>query len=340
MSHRKQRKEKVCLNCNAHVEANYCSICGQENVETRETAWQLIVHFFEDITHFDGKFFSTTKYLITKPGFLSAEYKRGRRASYLNPVRMYIFTSFAFFFAFFSLVNLDPTTVSFKYGNYKIADIEKMDSTEFAQRIGKINDTITKEDIIAMAKESGIRRRQSDYKSKADYTRALATDTLNDNWLERKLEYRMIELDKKFAGKPGSMQKQLLEFLLHTFPQLLFTSLPLFAFWLHLLYMRRKKFNYVDNGIFTIHLYIFILFISFILLLLSEFQSYFNIPYLNILKPLLLLGIVLYAYKAMRTFYGQRRAKTILKFFLTFFGFVVIFIFLLLIFLGYSFYKV
>lgn len=62
-------------------------------------------HFFQDITHFDGKFFSTLRYLIFKPGFLSREYMMGRRNSYLNPIRMYVFTSAFFFLFFFKFVS-------------------------------------------------------------------------------------------------------------------------------------------------------------------------------------------------------------------------------------------
>ena len=63
MSHFKERKEKKCLNCNAIVHDRFCGICGQENIEPKESAWHLINHFFQDITHFDGKFFSSLKYL-------------------------------------------------------------------------------------------------------------------------------------------------------------------------------------------------------------------------------------------------------------------------------------
>jgi Protein of unknown function (DUF3667) len=104
VSHFAERKEKSCLNCNAVVQGRFCHICGQENVEPKETLWHLISHFFQDITHFDGKFFGTLRYLLFKPGFLSREYMLGRRASYLNPIRMYVFTSAFFFLFFFSIV--------------------------------------------------------------------------------------------------------------------------------------------------------------------------------------------------------------------------------------------
>ena len=87
------------------VAGKYCQVCGQENIAPKESAWHLITHFFYDITHFDGRFFSTVKYLLLKPGFLTAEYARGRRMSYLHPVRMYVFTSAFFFLIYFSFIN-------------------------------------------------------------------------------------------------------------------------------------------------------------------------------------------------------------------------------------------
>lgn len=114
LSHSPERKEKVCLNCNTEVHGRFCHVCGQENREPKESVWGLITHFFNDITHFDGKFFSTVKYLVARPGFLPAEYVKGRRASYLNPIRMYIFTSALFFIIFFSMTGIDKIEPSDK----------------------------------------------------------------------------------------------------------------------------------------------------------------------------------------------------------------------------------
>ena len=98
MSHLKERKEKKCLNCNALIYGRFCHICGQENLIPKETFLYLVRHFIEDLTLFDGKFFATLKYLLLRPDFLSYEYMRGRRLSYLNPIRMYVFTSAIFSF--------------------------------------------------------------------------------------------------------------------------------------------------------------------------------------------------------------------------------------------------
>ena len=100
MSHVPERKEKDCLNCGAIVQGRYCQKCGQENVEPHESFWSMLHHFFEDITHFDGRFFSSLFTLIRKPGFLSAAYVEGKRNSFLHPVRMYVFSSAIFFLVF------------------------------------------------------------------------------------------------------------------------------------------------------------------------------------------------------------------------------------------------
>ena len=103
MSKTKERAEKICLNCNTELYDRYCHKCGQENIEPKQSFWHFVSHFFYDITHFDGKFFSTLKYLIWKPGFLSSEYIKGRRRSYLDPIRMYVFSASLFFLIFFSM---------------------------------------------------------------------------------------------------------------------------------------------------------------------------------------------------------------------------------------------
>jgi hypothetical protein len=104
VSHLKEREEKVCLNCNTELNGRYCHVCGQENLEPKESFWHLTTHFVYDVTHFDGKFFSTLKYLLFKPGFLPLEYSRGKRQSYLHPIRMYVFTSAIFFVIFLSFI--------------------------------------------------------------------------------------------------------------------------------------------------------------------------------------------------------------------------------------------
>ena len=102
MKHTNLRHDKTCLNCGTAVPERFCSHCGQENTEPKESFGHLLGHFFADVTHYDSQLFSTLKYLILKPGFLTKQYNAGKRLSYLNPIRMYIFISAVFFLVMFS----------------------------------------------------------------------------------------------------------------------------------------------------------------------------------------------------------------------------------------------
>uniref|UniRef100_A0ABZ2YMC8 DUF3667 domain-containing protein n=1 Tax=Chitinophaga pollutisoli TaxID=3133966 RepID=A0ABZ2YMC8_9BACT len=91
------RQEKTCLNCGHPLPDGFCGHGGQENVETGESFGHLVNHFFQDITCYDSKFLTTLKFLFFYPGLLTREYIAGKRMSYVNPVRLYVFTSFVFF---------------------------------------------------------------------------------------------------------------------------------------------------------------------------------------------------------------------------------------------------
>lgn len=138
MSHGKERKEKNCLNCNAIVAGRFCQVCGQENLEPDENFWQLCVHFIYDIFHFDGQFFSTLKYLLFKPAFLTKEFFKGRRASYLHPIRMYLFTSAIFFLIYFSFINHPSESIE------NADKIENLNTKELSKAINELKDSLAK----------------------------------------------------------------------------------------------------------------------------------------------------------------------------------------------------
>ena len=96
MSHQPERIEKDCRNCGTIVEGRYCHICGQENIVTKQNAFAMVKHFVYDIFHFDGKFFDTLRLLLFKPGRVPADYVTGKRLKYLDPIRIYLFTSAGF----------------------------------------------------------------------------------------------------------------------------------------------------------------------------------------------------------------------------------------------------
>jgi hypothetical protein len=338
LSHSKERQEKVCLNCNAELHGRYCHQCGQQNTEPKESVWGLITHFFYDITHFDGSFFSTTKYLVTKPGFLSAEYIKGRRARYLNPIRMYVFTSAFFFIIFFSVYDT-PDTVPSKDEKAKTGSLfnvdgareqalkyadTKEDSLDILEDFGYVLDSagrFVKADSVSVKRKGGARMNlgsSKDYRNLAHYDsvqKALPTGK-RDGWFVRMMQRRQLQLIEKYGNDETVIFKQWIKVFVHQFPKMLFVSLPLFALMLRLLYIRRKQFYYVDHGIFTIHLYIFMFVLMLVVMGVGALWNYTNWGIFGWIQGLLWLYSLYYMYKAMRNFYKQSRGKTILKFIL------------------------
>jgi hypothetical protein len=334
VSHSKIRTEKVCLNCGTETTGRYCPACGQENIEPKQTVWHLITHFFSDITHFDGKFFLTVKDLFAKPGFLSKEYMIGRRASYLDPIRMYIFTSAFFFLIFFSIFDVNNMHVGAQTREQIEKDpelrelISKAKTTKDSLRIlSHYNATATnlnKLDTNSVAKKTPgavqIKVGDAEYSSVESYDSAQKAlpENKRDGWMKRKLKIRYIQIDQRFQDNPAGTMKDWFANFLHNFPKVLFISLPVFAFLLRILYVRRKEYLYVDHGIFTVHLYIFSFLILLLFFGLNELYKYTHWRLLHWLEAALWIYTFIYYYKAMRRFYGQGRAKTILKYALLF----------------------
>ena len=345
MSRLKERLEKNCLNCNTEVAGRYCQNCGQENLETKESVWHLISHFFKDITHFDGKFFSTLKYLITKPGFVSKEYMIGRRASYVNPVRMYIFTSFVFFLIFFSKFQVDKKQFELKIGKQTIESIDKMDSLSFNNFTKTLNkgEPMSREDFKKFRdtlQNSGGTLFGGKYQTRSAYDSGIRAGIVKDNWLKRNFLFKGFEITEKYRHKQGELFANLFSMLMHNFPTLLFISLPMFALFLKVVYYKKKGYLFVSHGIYAIHLYIVYFIMLLIIIFLSYLNDKFNWTFAEVLIFLLFIGLFFYEYKAMRNFYIEGRLKTIFKFLLAFiFRLAIIFI-LFTFFLIFSFLKV
>jgi Protein of unknown function (DUF3667) len=339
MSHLRERKEKNCLNCETTVIGKYCHACGQENAEPKETVWQLVSHFFSDMTHFDGKVFTSMKDLILKPGFLSAEYMRGKRASYLNPIRMYLFTSFVFFLIFFSLFKVDEN----KLNGSRAAISNKIDSAtlkEVAKQLhnGKITTTGELRKVIEDT-ASGIVFK-TNFQSRAQFDSLMQSGKTRPNWFKRQLANKVFAIEDKYSHNSGMLVTNFTNAFLHSIPQMLFILLPMFALYLKFLYKRHRDYYYADHAIFTIHFYIFVFIDMLFVFSFSKLTHISWLSWLSYLNILLVFAIFFYMYKAMRNFYNQRRAKTIVKFLLLNFSFFLTAVFLLIIFVFLSLYQV
>ncbi len=354
MAHSHERKEKKCLNCGATVYGRYCHVCGQENIEPKETFWNMVLHFFADITHFDSKFFKTVKYLIVRPGFLSKEYLKGRRASYLHPVRMYVFTSAFFFLLFFSFFRSkhDPaaalnTPLPMEDRKEYIELLEKKLKTDSLNTALKAKLLCAKDSsCIVTAKdlanlemgEFSITLSNRDYRSVHEYdsVQNALLPAEKDGWFMHKVNRRLVEVNARYQNDREATTKEIRDSAMHRLPYMFFISLPLFALLLKLVYIRRKQFYFIDHGIFTIHFYIFSFLVMIAFFTVDKLEAALGWRLFSWFEFLIFIGSLFYLYKAMRNFYGQRRFKTFVKFLIISFASVIMLSVLFVLFLIFS----
>ena len=79
------------------AEAAYCPACGQSAREISRPWLEMARELAIEIMDVDGRMFRSLSLLLTRPGFLSQEYMRGRRVMYTSPIRMYLVISLLFF---------------------------------------------------------------------------------------------------------------------------------------------------------------------------------------------------------------------------------------------------
>jgi hypothetical protein len=365
VSHAPQRQEKNCLNCGTTVQGRYCQNCGQENAEPHETFWHMVTHFFYDITHFDGSFFTTIKDLLFKPGFLTKEYIKGRRKAYLHPVRMYVFTSAVFFLVFFSLFSVKESDVdvvtekpevkeaAFNLKEEALKKVKtKKDSVAIlnASELIGLKDSLNKNKADSSGKTTGQRGSggfkmsfggAEKYRSVKEYDsiqNALPKEK-KDGWFMTLLYRKVIGINERYKGKEKSLMADIINKFLHSFPYLLFVSLPLYALFLKLLYIRRKQFYFADHGVFLIHLYVFTFIFMLLYFGLDKLKDKTSWSSIGTVQTILILTGLFYTLKAMRNFYGQGWGKTISKFILFNFLCLVTAAFLFGIFFLFSFYQ-
>lgn len=80
----------ACKACGHKFVGKYCNHCGEKVYTDHDKSF---FHFIEEgfhfITHFEGTFFTTLKYIFTRPGRLSETYCNGIRKSLFKPLSLF-----------------------------------------------------------------------------------------------------------------------------------------------------------------------------------------------------------------------------------------------------------
>lgn len=269
-----------CLNCGSPLTGPFCASCGQRDVPPYPSVRELAVDAFWELSGWDGRFASTVRALIRRPGMLTLEFLEGRRARYLSPLRLYLMASLVYF-----LVAATAPDVRTKSGKAVFAGVHIGEPLSTApvsrpERLGiAASDALKNEKTLSAAeKEAAIK----------DIERAPA--------LMRPLLRRSIE-------DPGGFKRGLVEMM----PRMLFALLPIFALIVALMYRGRK---YPEHLYFAVHLHAFL----FIALLLSGLAKFTRLPLvIGLVGVAVLLWIPVYSTLAFRRVYGGSLMRTLVK---------------------------
>jgi len=290
------RKDTTCQNCGHTVTARFCSNCGQENTETRQSFAHLVRHFAEDVTHYDSNFWLTMRYLLFRPGYLTKEFLKGKRNRYVPPVRLYIFISFLTFFLPYVLPDLGDDVPE----HTPAAPIEQV----AAER--------TANDISYSDGEIHIPHRYRSIKQ-LDSTELALPESERMGWYEYWLEKKYININK-YNGH--QLTEKFRESFYHNIPKGLFIYMPLFAMILWLFHTKKRWF-YFDHAIFTLHYFSFMLLFFNLLYLSSEIMVYIDPVFFESIQEeiavLFLLAYLVYFVVALKKTYEQKWINVILK---------------------------
>ena len=292
----KSNKTTHCLNCGTYIgETNFCHQCGQINSDKRITVRQILKDFFGDYFTLDSKFFRSLFPLLAKPGHLTREYVSGRRVRYVLPLRLYIFTTFVFFFVLALNTKLDTKAFTSKT---EATDILASDSLKaMLSRPELAIPDEQKNALIDHMDSTFVIQYETEYSGPN-----LVFDPDDDDETESAFE-SYIENKADYIKSMGNQGKSIFfKTLINQIPKVMFVMLPFFALLLKLLYVRHKIY-YVEHFIFALHMHT----LAFLLLIITVFFTKWYIVLVVI------LGIQVYLLLSIRNFYDQGLIKSFIK---------------------------
>lgn len=86
-----------CPNCGAPNAERFCPRCGQDQRDPVRGLRVWVLQLFDELLRVDRRLPRSLAHLLLRPGFLTEEWIRGRRARYVSPLRLYLLSAVLFF---------------------------------------------------------------------------------------------------------------------------------------------------------------------------------------------------------------------------------------------------
>jgi ribosomal protein L32 len=346
-----------CENCGAPLQGHWCAQCGQPAIDYRRSFRHVIADLLDEFLNWDSKFFTTIALLILKPWRLTNEFLAGKRVRYVNPLRLYLLASILFFFA----ANFGAKGIRFdltKFPEEKRAEVaaaiadkrEEIEAElkkegltpEQRRRAQKALDYLTKatssatttptaEETSSPTPAPGItpaaESSQQTYGPVGDRPFVVFDDAKSNTPFERWIEVRA----KEKMGEHGTKMGLFISTLFSNLPYMMLCCIPLFAFVLKILYVRRHIF-YIDHLIYALHIHSFAYTgIMLIVLATIGLNRVVPGPIAGWTIALLWIAFVTQIFLSIRRVYRQGWLFSIFKFFFGGFVYLMVLLFALAI---------
>ena len=118
-------KDNKCDNCGEELLGAFCWVCGQKDTHYNRSVFKVIADFFKEMFDVDSRVFTTLTTLYLRPGALSIQFRDNKRASYVTPIRLYLFSSLVFFF----LVAITTQSQNVQLGEPNIVDSTRVSAS-------------------------------------------------------------------------------------------------------------------------------------------------------------------------------------------------------------------
>jgi len=228
------RTSKICTNCGLQLQKEYrfCPQCGQKDHDLDMPISHLLGEAIEGFLHLDSKSFQTVRNLVSKPGFLTTEFIKGKRVLYVAPVRLYVLISFIFFL----LLGLpdgkhskpqedDHLGFYISYYGIKSSDLRGFTQTQI--------DSVVK-------------------------MHGLKPTMINT--------YILLQMARISSEGTGEFK----HLLMKAASYMMFALMPVFALFIYILH-RKKELRYISTLIFSVHFHCFIFSILILCMIINRF---------------------------------------------------------------------
>src|SRR5437667_973905 len=258
-----------CENCGPQLNGNYCAQCGQAAVDYRRSFRHVVADVLESFLNWDSKFFTTIALLVLKPWRLTNEFLAGKRVRYVNPLRLYLLASILFFFAVnygAKDLRLQPGKLSPKDRAELEADLKKGDLPPAAREqlealllespspssSSQTTSPSPATNVPSPSPASETDKQKQEYGKIGERPIVVFDETKSTTPFERWIEARA----KDKMGEHGTKMGLFIATLFSNLPYMMLCCIPLFAFVLKVLYIRRHIF-YIDHLIYALHIHTF-----------------------------------------------------------------------------------